>query len=67
MIQPGTRIRLIHMADDPEPILEGTLGTVSGCREFKFQGGGIQLWVDWDNGRTLSLIVPPDRFEIVKG
>jgi hypothetical protein len=26
-------------------------------------GNGGQLWVRWDNGRTLSLIVGVDRYE----
>jgi hypothetical protein len=28
---------------------------------------GTQIDVDWDDGRTLMLSSPPDRFEIVDG
>jgi hypothetical protein len=58
----GTRLRLIEMVDDPDPLPSGSLGTVRGAQAFP---GWAQIWVHWDNGRTLSLAVPPDRFEIV--
>jgi hypothetical protein len=63
----GTRIQLIAMPDDPNPVPAGSLGTVSGGSVI---GGGksawSQIWVKWDNGRSLSLSVPPDQFEIVE-
>ena len=64
--QPGVRIRLIAMLDDPDPVPPGTTGTVTtvhphGCG----RGQWLQVEVDWDNGRTLMLSVPPDEFEVV--
>ncbi len=59
----GTRIRLILMPDDPDPILPGTTGTVTGSCDSP---GGTQIWVRWDSGRTLSLEVPPDIYETIK-
>lgn len=57
-VPEGTRIRLVAMGADPNPVPAGTLGTVVG-------GNGSQLWVAWDNGSRLCLIVDVDRYEQV--
>ena len=57
-VPEGARIRLLAMADDPDPVAVGSRGTVVG-------GNGGQLWVRWDSGRTLSLIVGVDRYEVL--
>jgi hypothetical protein len=46
------------MPDDPDPVAVGSEGAVVG-------GNGGQLWVRWDSGRTLSLIVGVDRYEVL--
>lgn len=65
--QPGDRIRLLAMIDDPDPVPPGTTGTVTAVRPC---GSGRDAWlqvdVDWDNGRKLMLAVPPDQFEILR-
>lgn len=60
----GKRIRLIDMPNDPCPIPTGTTGTVQSVTP-PFQGS-TQVMVKWDNDRTLSLVVPPDRFEVIE-
>jgi hypothetical protein len=64
--QPGDRIRLVAMSDDPNPIVPGTTGTVRSVRHC---GSGRDAWfqvdVDWDSGRKLMLVVPPDQFEVL--
>jgi hypothetical protein len=54
------------MEDDPDPIPVGTKGTIRGSSEHGF---GRNLWhqidVEWDNGRQLMLVTPPDCFEIL--
>lgn len=60
--KPGDRIRLLAMPDDPDPIPPGATGTVVSVRQ---QGTWAQVDVKWDNGRTLMLVVPPDRLEVV--
>lgn len=65
-LHPGDRIRLLSMHCDPDPILAGTTGTV---RSLTRHGCGTGVWyqidVDWDSGRTLMLVVPPDQYEIL--
>ena len=65
-LQPGQRIELVMIVDDPDPIEPGTRGTV---RRVAKHGTGhnafLQVDVAWDNGRSLMLSVPPDRYRIV--
>jgi hypothetical protein len=62
----GKRIKLAKMEDDPNPIPEGSTGTVLNVVKQAF---GIpheyQVWVKWDNGRSLNLICPHDRFVVI--
>lgn len=60
--KPGDRIELLEMPNDPDPIPVGSKGTVV---DTYIISEGTQVDVDWDNGRSLMLIVPPDRFRIV--
>ena len=66
--QPGDRIRLVAMPDDPGPIPAGSTGTVTAVRDC---GSGPAAWfqvdVDRDNGRKLMLSMPPDQFEVLPG
>lgn len=59
---PGQRIELVAMADDPDPIPIGTRGTVRNATRVGGRDGFLQIDVAWDNGRTLMLTVPPDRY-----
>ena len=52
----GTRLELISMGKDPDPVPPGTRGTVERVNSL----GDIE--VDWDNGRSLSLIPGEDSF-----
>ena len=53
---PGTRLELISMGKDPDPVPPGTRGTVERVNSY----GDIEM--SWDNGRTLSLIPSEDSF-----
>lgn len=55
----GTRIMLVEMPNDPCPIEFGKFGTVTG-------GNKDQIWVKWDDGRSLHLLVGVDRYEVVR-
>lgn len=63
-IKPGDRIELIHMGPDPRPIEIGEKGTV--LHVSVLNRDEIQVGVQWDNGRRLHLIVPPDEFKVIK-
>ena len=60
ILMPGDRIRLISMADDPDPIPVGATGIVAGVYPHH---GWTQVDVDWDSGRSLMLSIPPDQVE----
>ena len=62
----GTRIVLVAMDDDPEPLLPGERGTVTGC-SYMPPGSGThsQIWVRWDCGRGLNLIQGKDLWTVI--
>lgn len=62
---PGDRIRLINMPNDPNPIESGATGTVKEVNSVQMFGED-QLIVDWDNGRSLGLLVGEDEFEVIE-
>lgn len=62
-VQRGDRIEMVHM-DDPDPIPQGTEGTVMNVVNF---GMTANIEVRWDNGRTLSLVYPDDAFIKLQG
>ena len=57
----GTRIRLIHMADDISPVPPGTIGSVAIIDD----AGNIHM--NWENGRSLALIEGVDEFDVISG
>ena len=61
----GDRIELLAMPDDPCPIEPGSLGTVTAMQELNFGKRNTQVSVEWDNGRKLMLVIPPDRVRVL--
>ena len=57
LLPVGTRLMLKKMPNDPNPIPEGTTGTVTGIDGL----GTIRM--QWDNGRALALVPNVDEFE----
>ena len=53
---PGTRIELIQMGDDPNPIPDGTRGTVTAVDDIG------TVFCDFDNGRSFGLAYGADSF-----
>ena len=59
----GKRIKLVSMPDDPDPIPVGSEGVVEMVgSEF---GGTVQIFVKWDNGRSLILLGGKDTFTVI--
>ena len=58
--QPGTRIELDFMGDDPRPIAPGTKGTVKVVDDI----GTVHC--NFDNGRYLGLVPGEDAFHAIK-
>ena len=54
----GSRVELIQMNEDPNPVEPGTKGTVTHI------GGGL-VNVNWDNGRQLGLVYGVDDFKSI--
>lgn len=55
----GTRIELLFMGDDPNPILAGTKGTVL------FVDDTATVHCQFDNGRSLGLLYGIDAFRVL--
>ena len=56
----GTRVELIKMGNDPNPVAPGTKGTVVYVDDMG------QIGMKWDDGRTLSLIPGEDIFKVIE-
>ena len=52
----GTRIILESMSNDPDPVPAGTMGTITHIDHLS------NIYVDCDNGRTLSICPQVDKF-----
>jgi hypothetical protein len=62
----GDRVRMVFMPNDPDPIPEGAEGTVRDVQHLDWGHDKFsQVSVDWDNGRRLSCVCPPDHLEII--
>ena len=59
LMPKGTRVRLIHMTDDPRPVPDGTIGTVDHVDDL----GNVQTV--WSDGRYLAFIPGVDTYEII--
>jgi hypothetical protein len=65
-MKEGDRIRLNSMPDDPDPIPTGSLGTIISIVNTDWHTPGQkQVMVKWDNGRSLSLVIPPDSVTVI--
>lgn len=56
----GTKIELIKMYDLLAPVEAGTKGIVERVDDIG------NLSIDWENGRTLSLVIGVDEFKVLE-
>ncbi len=61
-LKVGDHIRLLRMADDPDPIPVGTMGVVTAIHNHS---EWAKIEIDWDNGRKLMLSIPDDCVEVI--
>lgn len=63
---PGDTIEMVKMVD-PDPILPGTRGVVDRVKSHNWGSGNFEehVFVYWENGRTLKVILPEDKIKIV--
>ncbi len=60
----GDTIEMVYM-DDPYPIPPGTKGRVVGYTSLRSPFNEDHIDVDWENGRSLSLIAGEDEIKVV--
>ncbi len=58
-LKPGDEIELLEMPSDPHPVPVGSRGIVGKVQRIM---GCWQIEVMWDCQRSLSLVVPPDKY-----
>jgi len=60
-VKVGDRVELLEMEDTMTRLERGSKGTVSKIEEDE-----ELIWVNWDNGEKLALLIGIDKFKIVK-
>ena len=60
-VKVGDRVELVFMNDTWTELKPGDRGTV-----LKIDENQELIWIDWDNGEQLALLVGVDKFKIVK-
>lgn len=60
-IKIGDRVELLEMNDTWSNLEKKSKGTVAKIEEDQ-----ELIWVDWDNGEKLALIIGIDKFKIIK-
>lgn len=61
-VQPGDRVQITGtMPNEPDPLPIGATGTV-----VRVSHSSQQADVDWDNGRTLLLLLDVDPYRVIQ-
>jgi len=60
-IKKGDRVEILEMQDTMTSLTKGSKGTVKRIDEDE-----ELIWVDWDNGEELALLIGIDKYKIVK-
>ena len=60
-VKVGDRVELMQMDDSFTKLEKGSKGTVAKIEEDQ-----DLIWVDWDNGEKLALLIGIDKFKVIK-
>jgi hypothetical protein len=60
-VKVGDKVKLIFINDTWTDLKPGAIGTV-----LKVDENQELIWVDWDNGEQLALLVGVDKFKVIK-
>ena len=60
-VKVGDRVELLEMNDTWSSLEKGSKGTVAKIEEDQ-----ELIWINWDNGEKLALLLGIDRFKIIK-
>jgi len=60
-VKVGDRIKIIEMDDSLTSLEKGSKGTVKNIDNEQ-----DLIWVDWDNGEKLALIIGIDKYKVLK-
>ena len=62
-VKEGSRIELVFINDTWTKLKPGDKGTV---KKVDDSSDDALIWVDWDNGEQLALLVGIDKYKVVK-
>lgn len=60
-VKVGDRVQLVFMNDTWSDLKPGDKGTV-----FKIDENQELVWINWDNGEQLALLIGIDKFKVIK-
>lgn len=61
-IKVGDRIVILEMEDGLTKLKKGSKGIVTNIDDEQ-----ELIWVDWDNGERLALLIGIDKYKVIKG
>jgi hypothetical protein len=60
-VKVGDRIKIIEMDDGLTSLEKGSKGTVTNIDDEQ-----ELIWVEWDNGEKIALIIGIDKYKVIK-
>ena len=60
-VKVGDRVELIEMEDTMTRLKKGSKGTVK-----KIEQDQDLIWVEWDNGEKLALLIGIDKYKVIR-
>jgi hypothetical protein len=61
IVKVGDRVKIVEMDDGLSSLKKGSRGTVTNVDTEQ-----ELIWVDWDNGEKLALLVGIDKYKVIK-